>query len=118
MDEKQGRDLLAIGRVQFNTKQRTLTCSGATRHLSATESLLLETLVHAKGMVVQKEELKLKVWGNMKVSDNALVRKIFEVRSALRDITDSVTLNSVYGVGVNLVVGADGGEAHGKPTVR
>ena len=43
-------------------------------------------------------------WGHVKVSDNALDKKIFDLRSTLKEISDRVQIKSVYGVGIQLEI--------------
>ena len=44
------------------------------------------------------------IWGGELVSANAIDRRVFEVRKAIRTVSDSVELQSIYGVGMVLKV--------------
>lgn len=72
------------------------------RFLSPTEMSLLHCLVHAQGTVVRREVMKRKCWGQLHVSDNALNRKLHEVRKALLEISKHVSVQTVYGTGFSL----------------
>lgn len=97
-----GRELMRLGPLTFDRAHKTLASEAGSRSLSPTEALVFETLLAANGMVVSKAELKRRVWGGVKVSDNALDKKLHDVRAAIRDLTDAVRLTSTYGVGVAL----------------
>jgi DNA-binding response OmpR family regulator len=102
------RDVLVIGDVRFDRGKRLLESldqpSAAPRHLSATEAQLLECLIATPGALVDKLELRARVWPRIAVSENAVRKKIFGVRAALRDVSRTVTLETSYGRGVRLVV--------------
>ncbi len=95
---------LAFHDLKLNARRRFLECKTSTSYLSPTESMLLETLMVSKGMIVKRFELKRKIWGNIHVSDNALDRKVFEVRTALKDMQSNVTISSQYGIGFCLKI--------------
>lgn len=99
-----GRDGTVCGPLTFSSRLRTVSAEGRTTHLSPSEALLLECLLQGKGMVVAKSEIKRRVWGDLKVTDNALDKKIFDVRVALRDLTDAVQISTTYRVGVSLTL--------------
>ena len=48
--------------------------------------------------------MKRKCWGQIYVSDNALNRKLHEVRRALKEISQIVTIRTIYGTGFVLEV--------------
>jgi DNA-binding response OmpR family regulator len=106
------RDVLVVGDLRFDRGKRQLQRVGAgtgvVRHLSATEALLLECLVATPGAVVDKLELRAKVWSRVAVSENAVRKKIFGVRAALRDVSRRVTLETCYGQGIRLVIAGPG----------
>lgn len=93
---------LNFGDISLNLNYRTLVGPKGTFHQSPREVAILGYLIKQNGVVVPKENLKTHVWGNVKVSDNALSRKIFEVRRALKNVSDHIELRSVYGRGVVL----------------
>jgi DNA-binding winged helix-turn-helix (wHTH) protein len=70
--------------------------------LSVREIALLGELIRANGVVVPKPVLKRELWKGLAVSDNALDRKIFEVRKALKEVGSKVEIHSIYGVGMVL----------------
>jgi DNA-binding winged helix-turn-helix (wHTH) protein len=48
--------------------------------------------------------MKRKCWGQIYVSDNALNRKLHEVRRALKEISNVVSIRTLYGTGFVLEV--------------
>jgi DNA-binding response OmpR family regulator len=66
------------------------------------ESLMLATLIAARGTVVPKETLKHEAWGLNAVSDNAFHRKLFELRRAVQSVSKDVSIRSLYGRGIVL----------------
>lgn len=66
------------------------------------ECTLLHRLLSNKGMVVPKEDLKRLLWGNTRVSRNALDRKISRVRKILSELGSSLEVESIYRGGVIL----------------
>ena len=66
------------------------------------ESLMLATLLAARGTVVPKETLKHEAWGLNAVSDNAFHRKLFELRRAVQAVSKDVNIRSLYGRGIIL----------------
>lgn len=99
---KNGHSVLRFGDLRLNLRKKSLSGPGGQVTLSTREMDLMAELVRANGVVVFKDALKRVLWGHADVSDNALDRKIFEVRKALRAISQSVVLQSVYGVGMVL----------------
>ena len=73
------------------------------------ESLMLASLMAAKGTVVPKETLKHEAWGLNAVSDNAFHRKLFELRRAVQSVSNDVSIRSLYGRGIVLdsIVGGE-----------
>ncbi|HYX33900.1 MAG TPA: response regulator transcription factor [Oligoflexus sp.] len=98
------KDELIFGPLRYSKIYRRVSCGDKSFHFSPSEALLFECLLQAKGMVVTKTELKRKVWGDVKVSDNAIDKKIFDVRKVVKDICDSVSVATTYGIGVGLTL--------------
>lgn len=71
-------------------------------YLSQTALNLLLILIEANGTVVPRETLKQRTWGDVTVSDNALDRKVCEVRKALTDTTSKIVIQTKYGKGFSL----------------
>ncbi len=102
------RDELIVGDLRFDRVKRQIErvgqqC-GVVRYLSTTAASLLLCLASAPGSVVSKDELRAKIWGRISVSENAVRKKIFEVRVALRDVSEAVAIETVYGGGVRLTI--------------
>lgn len=102
LEDKQGQTLLRFEDVKLDTKHRMLYGPEGSRSISVREVSLISELLRANGSLVPKDEMKRHLWQNVSVSDNALDRKIFEVRRALKEVGSQVVLQSIYGVGLAL----------------
>ncbi|MFW7380789.1 MAG: response regulator transcription factor [Oligoflexus sp.] len=102
LKDKNGHTLLRFGDLRVDTKHKSVTGPGGQLILSTREIELIAELIRANGVVIPKDVLKRELWHNVAVSDNALDRKIFEVRKALKEVSRNVELQSIYGVGMVL----------------
>ena len=109
--KRQFKEVEPIGDLVVDKTHRTLSGKKETRHLSPTEMNLLLCLHHAKGTVVQRDTLKRRCWGQVYVSDNALNRKLHEVRRIVKELSPHVEIKTLYGVGFVLEVEAGRGAA-------
>lgn len=73
--------------------------NGQVKFLSPIEVNLLSILFKSMGQSISREVVKQKCWGSTNVSDNALNRKLFEVRHALTEIGSDLTIKTLYGSG-------------------
>ena len=73
------------------------------RSLSPTEMNLLTALIQGAGSVVQRNALKRLCWGRIAVSESALDRKVFEVRKAVKELSETLEVKTIYGKGVALI---------------
>ncbi|MGE0173247.1 MAG: response regulator transcription factor [Oligoflexales bacterium] len=102
--ERAGKSDIFIGDVIWTPKRRLLQRKNQECALTPYEALIFETLVHANGMVMSKGELMAKVWGNIKVNEGALDKKIFLIRKSLRYLGSSLEIRAEYGKGLYLFV--------------
>lgn len=105
MAKRRGQAILQTGDISIDLVHRVISNpEGHQRYLSPTEMNLLRCLLDAHGTVVPRDIMKRKCWGQIYVSDNALNRKLHEVRQALKDISRSVSIKTIYGTGFSLKV--------------
>lgn len=97
--KRAARETIAFGDMSIDTMQRSVTSTRGQRFLSPTEIKLIAELAKANGNVVPRDTLKTRCWPQMAVSDNALNRKLYEIRRRLKPISDSVNIRTIYGVG-------------------
>lgn len=109
------RQLLRVGNLTFSPSHQRLSADGKTVYLSPTGTNLLRALIEMKGTVVSREALKRKVWGRLTLSDNALDRKVCEVRKGLEEVGSSVEVKTIYGEGYQ--IGGSGDVVMPAPTV-
>lgn len=103
--KREAREVIKIGDVTIDTAHRVIANQdNHHRYLSPTEMNLLTCLLNAHGTVVRRDAMKRKCWGQIYVSDNALNRKLHEVRRALKEISQVLTIRTIYGTGFVLEV--------------
>lgn len=100
--QKEAKSVLRIGDVELDRAHRTVRGPSGERYLSDTEVNLFLSLIQARGTIVPRHALKLRCWGQIAVSDNALDRKVYEVRRALKEIGSHIRLGTAYGVGFSM----------------
>ncbi|SMF50226.1 response regulator transcription factor [Pseudobacteriovorax antillogorgiicola] len=100
--DKSSYNLLKFGDIRIDLRNKSMSGLKGNVFLSNKELDLLAKMIRTSGVVVPKAVLKRELWGRTTVSDNALDRKIFEVRKALKSVSEKVELQSIYGVGMVL----------------
>lgn len=100
--QKAAKEVVEFGDVIIDSAHRTVEGPLGKRFASPIEVNLLSCLAHTEGSIVEKEALKLRCWGQIKVTDNALHRKLHAVRQLLKDISHNVVIETKYGVGFAL----------------
>jgi DNA-binding response OmpR family regulator len=93
------RETIAFGDLTIDTLQRSVTSARGQKFLSPTEIKLLAELAKAGGGVVPRDTLKTRCWPHVNVSDNALNRKLYEIRRRLKPICEGINIRTIYGVG-------------------
>ena len=94
----------SFGRLTINLMQRTVTNGRETAYLTPIEVKIVRTLADNLGKVVERNAMKQLCWGDAEITDNALNRKIYEVRRTLRRLSESVNIRTIYGLGFELRV--------------
>jgi DNA-binding response OmpR family regulator len=98
------RETIKVGDLAIDTLQRSVSSTRGVKFLSPTEIKLISELAKAGGDVVPRELLKSRCWPQMEVSDNALNRKLYEVRRRLMPLSEKINIRTIYGVGFVLEV--------------
>lgn len=103
IQSRQSGQRVKIGDLEINTFSSTISGGKGSKSLSPTEMNLLKTLATAKGHIVDRSIIKRECWGKEdRVSDNALNRKLHEVRRAVSLVSEEVCIKTVYGHGFKL----------------
>ena len=97
--EKQGKSVYQVGDLSIDAGYRLIKTAEKSRYLSATELNLLLALLENRGTTVARHKLKQRGWGQTAVTDNALQRRVCEIRKALREVESTLKIRTVYGVG-------------------
>jgi len=97
-------DKMRIGKYEFDTKLRTLTCPEESFRLTPRESDLLKELILNKNTVLDRNEALKKIWGD----DNYFNARSMDVyitklRKYFKD-DDKIQINNVHGSGFILVM--------------
>ena len=74
----------------------------ASKGLGKKESQLLQCLIEAAGSPVDRDVIRRRLWRDTKVSANAIDRRVFEVRSAIKEVKSQIEVSAIYGVGFRL----------------
>lgn len=100
--QKAAKEVVEFGDIIVDSGHRTVEGPGGKRFASPIEISLISCLAATEGSIVEKDALKMRCWGQIKVTDNALHRKLHAVRQLLRDISPNVVIETKYGVGFAL----------------
>ena len=107
-EERHRAHTLQIGPLMFDRVRQVLSLDNKNVYLPPKDAELLSALCDARGAPVSKKILKRKIWGDITVSDNALDRRLSDLRKTFSDLTGDVSIKSIYGKGAKLVIhGAD-----------
>lgn len=99
LQKRAARETITFGALTIDTLQRSVTSTRGQRFLSPTEVKLVSELAKANGAVVPRDQLKSRCWPQSTVSDNALNRKLYEIRRRLKPICEGISIRTIYGVG-------------------
>ena len=102
LTQKAAVQIVEFGDIVIDARQRTITGPKGKAIASPIEINLLNHLANSGGNFVKKEALKIHCWGQIKVTDNALHRKLHAVRQLLKEVSEDVIIRTKYGVGFTL----------------
>jgi DNA-binding response OmpR family regulator len=101
-NEKITKDVVLFGDLELNIPNRHLVGPNADVYVSPIAASIIAHLSQAGSKFVSKDNLKKYCWGDFKVTDNALHRKLHSVRQYLKTVSDTVQVQTKYGVGLRL----------------
>lgn len=109
---------LRFGHFELDEEGRALRLAGQEQPLQPLVFDLLVYLVHERARVVPKQELLMKLWAGVTVTDGSLQRAVSLLRTVLRDggLADAVQTHARRGYRFNAPV--DAGEAAAPPSLR
>ncbi len=100
---------LGLGRLAFDTVSREVRIDGKPLDLRRRETLVLETLLAARGRVVVRDTLEERLYGyDQPVTPNALEAAVSRLRRALEEAGAGVRVETRRGIGYALRAEADG----------
>lgn len=95
--------VLRFGDLTFDSRLSLLKGPLGETYLAHKEKELLIELIKSQGITLAKDVLKRRLWGAIKVTDNAFDRKVFEVRKAIKQVSTHTSLQTKYGIGMHLL---------------
>jgi DNA-binding winged helix-turn-helix (wHTH) protein/Flp pilus assembly protein TadD len=81
-----------------------LVFDGQPVHLPPKEKGLLLVLLAARGQIVRKEDLMVKVWGTSETSDESISRTVYRLRVAMQSSGGVEVVETVYNAGFRIMV--------------
>ena len=81
-----------------------LAYEGKPVHLPPKEKGLLQALLAARGQIVRKEDLMVKVWGTSETSDESISRTVYRLRVAMHATGGPEVVETVYNAGFRVTV--------------
>ncbi len=81
-----------------------LVYDGQAVHLPPKEKGLLQALLGARGQIVRKEDLMVKVWGTSETSDESISRTVYRLRVAMQSSGGPEVVETVYNSGFRVIV--------------
>lgn len=106
-NSKKISDYLEVGNLRLDLKTSSLKCTKNKEviEISCKEFLLLEYLMHNKGLIISKEQIYDKVWGlDNEVESNNLEAYLSFIRKKLKIIDCNVGIKAIRGLGYKLEV--------------
>lgn len=102
MNNLRYRDEVVIGDLIFSKSDGVIRAGEKTVYLPKLEAKLFAVLLENRDMMVTKENLKRRLWGELNVASNTLDKRISKLRSFLGELDVSIRLEVDYGKGVCL----------------
>lgn len=97
--KKASRDTVTVGDLTIDTVSRTVSSPKTSKFFSNIEIRLISLLAQNFNKVVTREALKAYGWPNLEVTDNALNRKLYEIRLRINNLSSNINIRTLYGVG-------------------
>ncbi len=102
IDEKIYSEVIEVFDLKINRTQRKIEGPNGTRFLTPMDISIFIEFHKNLNEVVERQKLKENCWGSAVVSDNAMNRKLFEIRQMIKELSNQARLKTVYGVGFSL----------------
>ena len=96
-------DKVKIGKYEFDTKLRTLSCENESYRLTPREADLLKELILNKNSVLDRNEALKKIWGDNYFNARSMDVYITKLRKYFKD-DDKIQINNIHGSGFILVM--------------
>lgn len=102
MNQLRYRDEIVIGELLFSKADGIVTVLDKKVYLPKLEAKLFTILLENREMIVTKDNLKRKLWGELSVASNTLDKRISKLRSFLVEVDAPLRIEVDYGKGVCL----------------
>jgi len=94
---------LQVGDITLTAAKRSVRGPLGERILPQLDYDLLAMLASASGAAVSRQDLHQRLWGNTRVTGNALEARVCMARKALADVTANVQILTIYKTGYRLL---------------
>ena len=96
----QQRNILSYRELELNLNNTTLSCKGENISLTKNEYMILQLLLEKHGVVVTRDELMERLWGNDEfIDDNTLTVNVTRVRKKLEGAGCTDYIKTKKGIG-------------------
>ncbi len=102
MNNQRYRDEIIIGDLTFSKLDGVVRVGDKTVYLPKLEAKLFTVLLENREMMVTKEKLKRRLWGELNVASNTLDKRISKLRGFLAELDTALHIEVDYGKGVCL----------------
>jgi DNA-binding response OmpR family regulator len=96
---KNSADIFQLHDLTVDRLRRVVKSDKGVRYVTPMDINILTVLKKNLGKQVRREDLKTECWGNISVTDNALNRKLHEIRGVVKDLSTKFEIKTIYGVG-------------------
>lgn len=101
--DKAPRSIMSAHDVTLDFLHNSISCKKNIANASKKDLEIIALFSGSEGKTISREILRNRIWGHTNVSNNAIDRKIFEVRKILNEIGSDITIRSQYGRGYFLL---------------
>jgi len=100
--KKNSADIFQLHDLTIDRLRRVVKSDKGVRYVTPMDINILTVLQKNQGKQVKREDLKTECWGNISVTDNALNRKLHEIRGVVKDLSAKFEIKTIYGVGFTI----------------
>ncbi len=100
--KKNSADIFQLHDLTVDRLRRVVKSDRGIRYVTPMDINILTVLKNNLGKQVKREDLKSECWGSISVTDNALNRKLHEIRGVVTELSSKFEIKTIYGVGFTI----------------